>query len=275
MTNSEVYRHPQHYALGYRWNTEAECAFIESCVTRYGPAGARRLLDIGCGSGRHLVTLAQRGLQVHGIDVSPEMVAYVQEQIRTARLSATVAVGDLRRLALEGAYDAAFCFMDTFRFLLTNAEILAHLRAVAEHLTPGGLYLTDFWVPRRWEAIGSEVHQWEQAEGGRTVRVFYLQHPDSVDPVAQTFDDELVFEVKDGGEPQTIQGGRTRTRLILPQEFLALVEASGGFEPVGVFGEFALEKPLAPGSLSWRMISVLRRRTPAERTGDGQAQPAA
>ena len=50
MNNSEVYRYPHYYALGYRWNTTAECDFIEACLKAHGPAAAKRLLDIGCGS---------------------------------------------------------------------------------------------------------------------------------------------------------------------------------------------------------------------------------
>jgi len=86
MTNSEVYRHPHYYAIGYRWNTESECAFIEACLKAYGPPSAKRLLDLGCGTGRHLLELAKRGYQMTGMDASPEMVAFVKEAAQQARL---------------------------------------------------------------------------------------------------------------------------------------------------------------------------------------------
>ena len=260
MTNSAVYQHPAYYAIGYRWNTEAECDFIEACLKTDGKAGAKHLLDIGCGAGRHLTALAKRGYQMTGIDLSPEMVAFVQEQTQQSHLPITASVGDLRHLALTETFDAAYCVMDTFRFLLTNEAIVAHLRAVASRLTPEGLYLTDFWVPRQLDQIGNEIHQWEQTEGETTVRVFYLQHPESVDPIAQTFEDELVFEIHEGDETKEIRGGPTRTRLLLPQEFRALVESSGVFELVGTYGEFDVTKPFDRTSLSWRMISVLKTR---------------
>jgi SAM-dependent methyltransferase len=260
MRNSDVYRYPRYYAIGYRWNTEAECDFVEACLKRFGPPQSRRLLDIGCGAGRHLLTLAKRGYDMTGIDLSPEMVDFVRDTARREGVHLTASVGDLCRLVVTGTFDAGYCFMDTFRFLLTNDDILAHLRAVADHLAPGGLYLTDFWVPNKWDQIGNEIHQWEQTEGGTMVRVFYLQHPESADPVAQTFEDELVFEVTENGASQTIRGGRTRTRLLLPQEFAALVSASGAFETVGTFGDFDLAKPFDRETLSWRMINVLKRR---------------
>ena len=260
MRNSDVYRYPDYYAIGYQWNTESECNFLEACLKAYGPAQATRLLDIGCGAGRHLTELAKRGYQMRGVDVSSEMIAYVTEETKRAHLNIAASVDDLRHLGVNGTYDLAFCFMDTFRFLLTNEEIVAHLRAVADRLAPGGLYVTDFWVPRQWDQIANEIHQWEQTSGDTTVRVFYLQHPDSVDPLTQTFEDELVFEIHKAGQTETIRGGRTRTRLILPQEFRSLVELSGLFDFVGAFSDFDPTKPMEATSMTWRMISVLRRR---------------
>lgn len=260
MSDSEVYRHPRYYAIGYQWNTKAECDFIEACLKKYGPSGAKRILDIGCGAGRHLLTLAKRGYHMTGVDVTPEMIAYVKEEAVKAKVRVTATVDDLRHLRTQGTFDAALCFMDTFRFLLTNDAIVTHLRRVAQLLVSGGLYLIDFWVPHQWDQMGNEIHQWEQTEGETTVRVFYLQHPETVDPLTQTFDDELVFEVREGEETTEIRGGPTRTRLLLPQEFLALVESAGVFDLVGTHGEFDVTKPLTRDSLSWRMISILKKR---------------
>ena len=260
MSLSEVYRYPRYYAIGYQWNTDAECTFIEACLKAYGPAHAKRILDIGCGVGRHMLTLARRGYHVSGVDLRPEMIAYVQDAAQKEQVRLTASVDDLRRLSIHGTYDVAFCLMDTFRFLLTNEEIVSHLRRVAQLLAPSGLYLIDFWVPRQWDLMGNEVHQWEQTEGDTMVRVFYLQHPESIDPIAQTFEDELVFEVHEDQQTKEIRGGRTRTRLLLPQEFRAVVDSAGVFDLVSTHGEFDLAKPFDLSSLSWRMISVLKKR---------------
>ena len=45
MNNSEVYRYPKYCAIGYRWNTQEECYFIEECLKTLGPAGTKRVLD--------------------------------------------------------------------------------------------------------------------------------------------------------------------------------------------------------------------------------------
>ena len=196
---ASVYRCPRYYAIGYRWNTEGECEFLEACLATYRNQRVAKILDMGCGAGRHLFELARRGHQVTGFDLRPEMVDFVKEEARTARLPVSVRVGDLREVPVEGTFDLAICLMDTFRFLLTNTQIRRHLERVGHHLVRGGLYVTDFWIPTRWDHIANEVHQWEQTEGATTVRVVYLQHPESIDPVHQTFEDELVFTVEEDG----------------------------------------------------------------------------
>jgi len=257
---SSVYQFPRYYAIGYQWNTKAECDFVEACLETHRGRKGGRILDIGCGAGRHLLELAKRGYQASGFDVRQEMVTFVHEEAKKARLKIDVSVGDLREMRLTSTFDIAICFMDTFRYLLTNEQIIRHLKIVAEHLQPDGLYVTDFWVPRQWDQLANDMYQWEQTENGTTVKVFYVQHPDSVDPVHQTFEDELVFQVEEQGQTREIHGERVRTRLVLPQEFQALVTASGVFDVVGVFAEFDLLKPFQPEHLSWRMISVLKKR---------------
>jgi len=268
---SSVYQYPRYYAIGYQWNTEAECDFLEACVSNFtrlklpavrSQSGGSNpaFLDIGCGAGRHLLEMARRDYSATGFDLRPEMVDFVKHKAATMKRPVAVSVGDLREMSLTGTFDLAACLMDTFRFLLTNEQIVRHLRLVGEHLNRGGLYVTDFWIPTKWDQLANEIYQWEQTAEDTTVRVFYLQHPESIDPVSQTFEDELVFVVNEGGESKEIHGERTRTRLIMPQEFRALVESSGMFEVVGTFAEFDLQKPLEPSCLSWRMISVLQKR---------------
>jgi cyclopropane fatty-acyl-phospholipid synthase-like methyltransferase len=65
--------------------------FIEQMERR----GTRTVLDLGCGSGRHLVQLAGHGFEVHGVDSSPHAVRLAREWLESRQLSAHVALHDI------------------------------------------------------------------------------------------------------------------------------------------------------------------------------------
>lgn len=255
---SRVYAHPHYYALAYRWNTDEECDFIEECVRRWQPS-ARQVLDIGCGAGRHVLELAARDYDATGIDPEPAMIDYAREQAAYRGLTARFETGALENVSVDGPFDIALCLMDTFRFLLTDDAIIKHLRAVGERLTPGGIYILDFWVPRTDALPPAERYDWEQRSETTHVRVDYAQYADSWDPVSRTFEDELTFTVSDDGESSVIAGGRTRTRLLLPEELDALIAQAGGWQVLGHYDGFSLAKPRTSQPTSWRMVTVLQR----------------
>jgi SAM-dependent methyltransferase len=100
------------------------------------PSGGR-VLDAPCGSGRIAVRLAERGLEVTGIDISPEEI----EAARARGSKATFEVGDLRELP-EGAFDAVVQWGNSFGYMPTDAT-LAALRSAAGALKPGGRLLLE------------------------------------------------------------------------------------------------------------------------------------
>ncbi len=121
--------------------TTEELAFLRSVLDlRPGT----RLLDVGCGTGRHAVPLAQAGIEVTGVDLSPEMLE--RAAARAARAGAEVALlpADARQLpgALVG-FDAAICLCEgAFCLVADGVEPIDHdrsiLRSIHDALRPGG-----------------------------------------------------------------------------------------------------------------------------------------
>ncbi len=255
-----VYDYPAYYDIGYRWNSKAECDFLEAAFARYARRPVRRLLDIGCGSGRHLLEMARRGCRGVGCDASEAMVRFVRQRAAKEELPVHAFCGDLRRLGVRGTYDAAVCLMDTFRYAVTDEELHDHLETVARCVAPGGLYLVDCWMPSDERRIGAESHEWEQRREEVTVRVHYRQYPESLNWASRTFEDELIFEVRDGVRRLRIEGGRVATRFFLVPEWTAFCQGLASFELLGEFAGFDLACEYRLPTASWRMVTVLRRR---------------
>ena len=70
----------------------------EKCVRKvtkfFKKEGIKRVLDLGCGSGRHLVFLAKRGFDVYGIDIAREGIKIAKEWLKEERLKANLKIGD-------------------------------------------------------------------------------------------------------------------------------------------------------------------------------------
>jgi SAM-dependent methyltransferase len=110
-----------------------------------GLAGAGRALELGIGTGRIAVPLAQRGVPVHGIDMSRAMVARLREKPGADRIGVTI--GDFATTTVEGTFSLAYLVFNTIENLTTQAAQVACFRNVAAHLEPGGCFVVEVGVP--------------------------------------------------------------------------------------------------------------------------------
>ena len=107
-------------------------AAIEWLAVRHGLTG-RRLLDVGCGTGKSFMPLLDRGFDVTACDISPEMVAAARAK---ARGRADVLVADMRRLPVLGEFDLITCIDDAINHLLGPDEVADTLAGLRENLAP-------------------------------------------------------------------------------------------------------------------------------------------
>ncbi len=135
------YDFPQYYDLAFRSETKSEVAFIEAACRRFGVQPTRRMLELACGTGRLLRTLAAKGYELTGIDLSEAALKYLSDRLKARGLKAELIHGDMARFQLARPVDAAFCTLNSFRHLLTEEQAVSHLKCVAEHLVPGGIYI--------------------------------------------------------------------------------------------------------------------------------------
>ena len=114
-------------------------AAIERVAREHGLVG-RRLLDVGCGTGKSFLPLLDRGFQVTACDISPEMV---EVALRKAGGRADVHVADMRRLPVFGEFDLITCIDDAINHLLNADEVADALASMRDNLAPGGLLVFD------------------------------------------------------------------------------------------------------------------------------------
>jgi SAM-dependent methyltransferase len=127
----------------------AEAAFVLDRLRAASPQPdtLRRVLDIGCGTGRHAHLMAADGVSVQGVDLSDKMVALASERARGLACASAVRFvqGDVRSFALGQTFDAAAALFHVFSYLTQTDGLEAGLRAVRAHLSAGAPFLFDYW----------------------------------------------------------------------------------------------------------------------------------
>jgi SAM-dependent methyltransferase len=122
-------------------------------------AGSGRALELGIGTGRIALPLAQRGVPVHGIDLSQAMVARLRA--KPGGEDIPVAIGDFAATTVDGTFSVAYLVFNTIMNLTTQAAQVACFRNVAAHLEPGGCFVIEVGVP-----------ELRRLPPGETMRVF-------------------------------------------------------------------------------------------------------
>jgi SAM-dependent methyltransferase len=125
--------------------TEQEVEFLVGALDL---APGQRVLDIGCGPGRHPLALARRGMAACGIDASPDFVALARAAAARDALDARFEVCDVRALAVDGEFDAVICLCQGGFGLLGGRDDLDAFARIARAVRPGGgLAVSAFHAP--------------------------------------------------------------------------------------------------------------------------------
>jgi SAM-dependent methyltransferase len=111
-----------------------------------GLMGDGAALELGVGTGRIALPLAERGVPVHGIDLSEAMVARLREKPGGDRVAVTI--GDFATTRAPGTYSLVYLVFNTIMNLTTQEEQVACFENVAAHLEPGGCFLVEVVVPQ-------------------------------------------------------------------------------------------------------------------------------
>ncbi len=124
-------------------------------------AGNGRALELAVGTGRIALPLSQRGVTVHGIDMSKAMVARLRAKPGGEDIGVTI--GDFATTTVDGTFSVAYLVFNTISNLTTQAAQVACFRNVAAHLEPGGCFVIEVGIP-----------ELQRLPPGETCRVFHM-----------------------------------------------------------------------------------------------------
>lgn len=138
----------KYYDLLYRdkdYNSEAN--YIKKLINLYRP-DCSSLLDLGCGTGRHIQSLAESGINVSGVEISDVMLERAYENLKSnGQLMEGVRLykGDIKKIRLREKYDVIILLFHVMSYQTTNNDLLMTLKTIKEHLKDNGICIFDFW----------------------------------------------------------------------------------------------------------------------------------
>jgi 2-polyprenyl-3-methyl-5-hydroxy-6-metoxy-1,4-benzoquinol methylase len=121
-------------------NTENEVNWM---IREYLTDPEMKILDVGCGTGRHAINLATKGYKnITGIDLSPSMISAAKKVAQEKGVPVDFRICDARELPFENEFDAALCLCEgAFGLLENDAENYKILRAVHKALKKHGIFI--------------------------------------------------------------------------------------------------------------------------------------
>lgn len=214
--------HAPHYHLNpFAQNTEAEVAFLVDLL-QLRPGD--RVLDMGCGTGRHAIALAQIGALVTGVDVSEGMLDQARQRASDAGVEVEWVHADGTAYRSDLLFDAALCLCEGGMGLSNHDEDpvrhdLSILQNISACLRPNGLFVM---TALNGYSVIRQMTDEHVAEG-------------RFDPASMlaTYTDE--WELPEGSRQMHI-----RERLFIPPEMVAMLRHAG-FEVLHVWGGTAGE----------------------------------
>lgn len=139
----------RYYNLLYRDKDYAqEAQFIHKLLQTHVPH-TQSILELGCGTGNHAQLLAKQGYNVHGVDLSSEMLQQFSGRIsqlpKEFAAKLTLSQGDIRTIRLNQQFDAIISLFHVMSYQTSNEDLQAAFQTAKVHLKPGGVMIFDCW----------------------------------------------------------------------------------------------------------------------------------
>ncbi len=203
---------------------------------RQAQAAGLPVLELGCGTGRLTIPLAERGVDVTGLDISPMMLSLAQAKASTRQVSVRWVEGDCRDFDLGHQFGLIFIPANSLVHLTSRASAEACFACVREHLTPGGRFVIDLYNPSlpmllRGSAERHPIGQYPDPDGRGEVVV---TESNAYDTAAQISRSRWFYRIEGRSEEHIAE---LAMRVYFPQELDALLHYNG-FRIEAKYGSF-------------------------------------
>jgi SAM-dependent methyltransferase len=230
-----LYRDGRHYDALNSFLTADIPFYVDQAGRTDGP-----VLELACGTGRLTIPIAQSGVEIVGLDLSPSMLEHARTKASTAGVAIQFVEGDCRAFALGRKFALIFMAFNSMQHLHDHASLAALFANVRKHLAEGGRFVFDVFNPKLELLVRSpddrRLEREYQDPDGKGLMMF--ENSMIYDDASQVSHITCYF-VRRGlnGDQLDVRTEDLHLRCFFPQELDLLVQ-SQGFEIVEKLGNF-------------------------------------
>lgn len=138
----------KYYDQIYHWKDyRKETGTIKELIQKYKRSSGRSLLDVACGTGKHILYLSDN-FDCTGVDISRQMVAMAKKNVPGVRFVR----GDMVDFDLGRKFDVVLCLFSSMGYLLTRSSIRKAVANLAKHMNEGGVLIVEPWIRKsKWK----------------------------------------------------------------------------------------------------------------------------
>jgi len=208
----------KYYDLQYEWKDyDKETRVLLQLIKRYKKSSGNSLLDVGCGTGKHVERLAKE-FECVGMDVSESMLERARANVKGVEF----VQGDMTDFDLGRRFDVVVCLFSSIGYVRTYPKLARTLRNFAKHLRHGGVVIIEPWLTKSTYRAGHiHVLATHESDDLRIVRVDYSRVRGNV----SVLDERIVVVEK--GKGITTYRDRMVMGLFEKDLFLRLMKRAG------------------------------------------------
>ena len=209
--------------------------YLLALFERFSAKKPRILLDLACGTGNVSCELLTRGVDVIGVDGSPEMLMQAAEKGAPFGERLMLLCQNMQELDLYGTVDGAVCMLDSLNHLTSTADIRETFRRLGLFIEPDGLLIFDVNTPYKHAVVlGDNAFTYEQED-------FFCAWQNRYSPATKTVNMTLDFFVQ-SGEQYERYTETVRERAYSVQTLRRLLTETG-FDVLAVYEECTFSPP--------------------------------